>query len=155
MNVWEIFLYEQGEIELKKNIQYSDIKDIKDFTYRCETHPDHQSGMVTERDIQRRLHEEIEELRAYIEENENGYKIRQELLKNVEDAQRAYSAAMKAYDTTMKSEDAVYEAAIAVANAVRSADMDAVDCEANFAYDAVVIAKDALDSHDKKNAWGQ
>jgi hypothetical protein len=41
--------------------------DIKDFTDRCETHPDHQSGMVTERDIQHRLAEEIDELRAYIE----------------------------------------------------------------------------------------
>ena len=41
--------------------------DIKTFSERCETHPDHQSGMVTERDIQRRLYEEVEELRAYIE----------------------------------------------------------------------------------------
>ena len=40
--------------------------DIKTFNERCETHPDHQNGMVTERDIQRRLHEEIDELRAYI-----------------------------------------------------------------------------------------
>jgi hypothetical protein len=41
--------------------------DIKTFSERCETHPDHQNGMVTERDIQRRLYEEVEELRAYIE----------------------------------------------------------------------------------------
>ena len=41
--------------------------DIKTFSERCEEHPDHQSGMVTERDLQRRLHEEIEELREYIE----------------------------------------------------------------------------------------
>ena len=42
-------------------------EDIKTFSERCETHPDHQSGMVTEIDIRRRLHEEIEELRAYID----------------------------------------------------------------------------------------
>jgi hypothetical protein len=42
-------------------------KDIKDFNERCNSHPDHQSGMVTEQDLRRRLHEEIEELRAYIE----------------------------------------------------------------------------------------
>ncbi len=41
--------------------------DIKTFSERCETHPNHQSGMVTERDIQCRLGEEIDELRAYIE----------------------------------------------------------------------------------------
>jgi hypothetical protein len=41
--------------------------DIKDFNERCEEHPDHQSGMVTERDIQRRLREEVEELREYVE----------------------------------------------------------------------------------------
>ena len=41
--------------------------DIKTFSERCEEHPDHQSGMVTERDIQRRLHEEVEELREYVE----------------------------------------------------------------------------------------
>ena len=41
--------------------------DIKTFSERCEEHPDHQSGMVTERDIQRRLGEEIDELREYIE----------------------------------------------------------------------------------------
>ena len=42
-------------------------KDIQTFSQRCETHPDHQTGMVTERDIQHRLHEEIEELREFIE----------------------------------------------------------------------------------------
>ena len=41
--------------------------DIKTFSERCEEHPDHQSGMVTEWDLQRRLHEEIAELRKYIE----------------------------------------------------------------------------------------
>jgi hypothetical protein len=45
--------------------------DIKTFSERCETHPDHQRGMVTERDIQRRLGEEIDELREYIENIQN------------------------------------------------------------------------------------
>jgi hypothetical protein len=42
-------------------------EDIKDFYQRCDEHPDHQSGMITEAMIQQRLHEEIDELREYIE----------------------------------------------------------------------------------------
>ena len=42
-------------------------EDIKDFSQRCEEHPDHQTGMISERMIQQRLNEEIDELRAYIE----------------------------------------------------------------------------------------
>ena len=42
-------------------------EDIKFFSERCEEHPDHQSGMITNSMIQQRLHEEIDELRAYIE----------------------------------------------------------------------------------------
>jgi hypothetical protein len=42
-------------------------EDIKDFNQRCEEHPDHQTGMISERMIQDRLSEEIDELRAYIE----------------------------------------------------------------------------------------
>ena len=45
--------------------------DIKTFSERCEEHPDHQSGMVTESDIRRRLGEEIDELREYIENIQN------------------------------------------------------------------------------------
>ena len=41
--------------------------DIKTFNERCNSHPDHQKGMISERDIQRRLHEEVEELREYVE----------------------------------------------------------------------------------------
>jgi hypothetical protein len=43
-------------------------EDIKDFYERCETHPDHQTGMISYRMIERRLQEEIEELRQYIEQ---------------------------------------------------------------------------------------
>jgi hypothetical protein len=42
-------------------------EDIKDFSQRCEEHPDHQSGMITNAMIQMRLMEEIDELRDYIE----------------------------------------------------------------------------------------
>ena len=41
--------------------------DIKTFSERCETHPDHQDGIVTDLMLIERLHEEVEELRAYIE----------------------------------------------------------------------------------------
>jgi hypothetical protein len=44
-------------------------KDIKDFWERCNEHPDHQNGMISYRMIERRLQEEIEELRQYIEAN--------------------------------------------------------------------------------------
>ena len=43
-------------------------KDIKEFNERCEEHPDHQTGMISERMIQQRLSEEIDELREYIEQ---------------------------------------------------------------------------------------
>ena len=42
-------------------------KDIKDFSERCETHPDHQDGIVSNLMLVQRMHEEIDELRAYIE----------------------------------------------------------------------------------------
>jgi hypothetical protein len=45
-------------------------KDIKDFHERCNKHPDHQTGMISYRMIERRLQEEIEELRQYIEQRE-------------------------------------------------------------------------------------
>ena len=45
-------------------------KDIKYFTERCETHPDHQNGMISEQMLKHRLHEEIDELRCYIEGRE-------------------------------------------------------------------------------------
>jgi hypothetical protein len=42
-------------------------EDIKTFSERCETHPDHQSGMVTEQMLKHRSQEEVDELRAYID----------------------------------------------------------------------------------------
>jgi hypothetical protein len=44
-------------------------KDIKFFLQRCEEHPDHQSGMISNQMLLDRLHEEIDELREYIETN--------------------------------------------------------------------------------------
>jgi hypothetical protein len=44
-------------------------EDIKDFWERCDKHPDHQNGMISYSMIERRLREEIEELRQYIESN--------------------------------------------------------------------------------------
>jgi len=45
-------------------------EDIKDFYERCDKHPDHQTGMISYSMIERRLREEIEELRQYIEQRE-------------------------------------------------------------------------------------
>ena len=43
-------------------------EDIMDFHERCDKHPDHQSGMISYAMVERRLREEIEELRQYIEQ---------------------------------------------------------------------------------------
>ena len=39
------------------------MKHIKTWSERCEEHPDHQTGMISERMIQARMQEEIDELR--------------------------------------------------------------------------------------------
>ena len=49
-------------------------KDIKDFYERCDKHPDHQNGMISYSMIERRLREEIEDLRQYIEQREQSLK---------------------------------------------------------------------------------
>ena len=43
-------------------------EDIKFFSERCEEHPDHQTGMISESMLKQRLHEEIDELREYLEQ---------------------------------------------------------------------------------------
>ena len=43
-------------------------EDIPSFAERCEFHPDHQTGMISESMLKQRLHEEIDELREYIEQ---------------------------------------------------------------------------------------
>lgn len=42
-------------------------KHIKTWYERCEDHPDHQTGMISERMIQERMQEEIDELRKALE----------------------------------------------------------------------------------------
>lgn len=43
-------------------------EDIKDFNQRCDDHPNHQFGMISDEMLKDRLFEEIDELRAYIED---------------------------------------------------------------------------------------
>ena len=43
---------------------------IKTWQQRCEEHPDHQTGMVSGTMIQARMQEEIDDLRAALEELE-------------------------------------------------------------------------------------
>jgi len=43
------------------------MSDIKTWIERCDEHPDHQSGMISEGMIRARMCEEIEDLRAEIE----------------------------------------------------------------------------------------
>ena len=42
-------------------------EEIKTYAERCEKHPDHQTGIITNQMIMDRLLDEIEELREYIE----------------------------------------------------------------------------------------
>ena len=42
--------------------------DIKRFDERCKIHTEHQEGIISGRMLRDRLHEEIAELREYIEE---------------------------------------------------------------------------------------
>ena len=47
------------------------MKRIKTWNERCEEHPDHQTGMISERMIQERMQEEIDELRqALVDAND-------------------------------------------------------------------------------------
>jgi hypothetical protein len=55
----------QPEQEGEEHMKY---EDIKDFYQRCQEHPDHQSGMISHSMIQQRLHEEIDDLREFIEQ---------------------------------------------------------------------------------------
>lgn len=42
-------------------------QDIPNFNQRCDAHPDHQDRIIGHADIQLRLHEEIADLRHFIE----------------------------------------------------------------------------------------
>jgi hypothetical protein len=43
-------------------------ENIRNFSQRCEEHPDHQTGMISHQMLLDRAHEEIDELREYIEQ---------------------------------------------------------------------------------------
>jgi hypothetical protein len=43
-------------------------ENIRNFSQRCEEHPDHQSGMISHQMLLDRAHEEIDELREFIEQ---------------------------------------------------------------------------------------
>jgi hypothetical protein len=47
---------------------------IKTWSERCEEHPDHQTGMISNKMIQARMQEEIDALRAALAEQEQGCK---------------------------------------------------------------------------------
>ena len=49
------------------------MKHIKTWNERCEEHPDHQTGMISERMIQARMQEEIDELRQALVDGGNCY----------------------------------------------------------------------------------
>ena len=62
-----VYLLLRHKNKQTQGVEHMKYEDIKFFSERCEEHPDHQSGMITNKMIQQRLHEEIDELRAYIE----------------------------------------------------------------------------------------
>ena len=49
------------------------MKHIKTWSERCEEHPDHQERIITERMIQARMQEEIDELRQALEEKKEPF----------------------------------------------------------------------------------
>ena len=51
----------------------SSMKHIKTWSERCEEHPDHQQGMISEGMIRARMQEEIDELRQALVDGGNCY----------------------------------------------------------------------------------
>jgi hypothetical protein len=49
------------------------MRDIKTWQQRCEEHPDHQNGMVSDEMIRARMGEEIQELRSELEKRTKWY----------------------------------------------------------------------------------
>ena len=52
---------------LRQALSREAVKHIKTWSERCEEHPDHQERIITERMIQERMQEEIDELRQALE----------------------------------------------------------------------------------------
>jgi hypothetical protein len=60
--------YERGFVEgMQRQMQLHVNRVIKTWNERCEEHPDHQERIITERMIQARMQEEIDELRQALE----------------------------------------------------------------------------------------
>ena len=55
------------QAEGKEHINREPMKHIKTWNERCEEHPDHQERIISERMIQARMQEEIDELRQALE----------------------------------------------------------------------------------------
>lgn len=53
--------------------------ELKTWQERCEKHPDHQSGIVTNAMIQARMQEEIDELRTALREMTQRWKLAERL----------------------------------------------------------------------------
>ena len=60
--------YERGFVEgMQRQMQLHVNRVIKTWNERCEEHPDHQERIISERMIQARMQEEIDELRQALE----------------------------------------------------------------------------------------
>ena len=67
METGEENYYSEAIAALRQALSGEAVKHIKTWSERCEEHPDHQTGMITERMIQERMQEEIDELRQALE----------------------------------------------------------------------------------------
>jgi hypothetical protein len=85
-----------------------DMKHIKTWNERCEEHPDHQERIISERMIQERMQEEIDELRKRewvgltdeeLEEMHNEIKVRLMGTYRTEDIYRSIEAKLREKNT--------------------------------------------------------
>ena len=65
--------YSEAIAVLRQALSGEAVKHIKTWNERCEEHPDHQTGMISERMIQARMQEEIDELRQALVDGGNCY----------------------------------------------------------------------------------
>ena len=62
--------YAEAIAVLRQALSGEAVKHIKTWNERCEEHPDHQERIISERMIQERMQEEIDELRQALEEKQ-------------------------------------------------------------------------------------
>ena len=67
METGEENYYGEAIAILRQALSREAMKHIKTWSERCEEHPDHQERIITERMIQERMQEEIDELRQALE----------------------------------------------------------------------------------------